>query len=419
MIGNTRWWPAAALGAVAVIGLLGFAQMGPSSQTEPLLLAGRPECPHDWDFKAQQMAIVGSNIDVPEFHDCQRFIVVEGNDTSYQALYAIFAAETLRASRPFVLQAWIPVAEIYAEGRYPQLGISTPYSCLFLRRVTDTSFDARMLPLGSNADVDCRRVPDVQRGRQLTVHRTTVPWHFAPNDYPPVARWDWDSVHSKQYIGVNCGDAWCEVGDADLPAWQPPTGVQLGNNRKALRTRLIKGWYDEQLVAIRDGQGRTITSAMRGIIYPHAELDDHSQMDAFDQRWIPVADVALEVPPGTPASIPQQYKARMNLDITQPGAGLVGGSLNRIALCRGTAARCGVPEPNPTCSGDPPAWWSRIEPANGGEAKFYCVVRRGHGRLAATIPGHRVPGTARWRWMASDEGTWNACVQGCCEVGGT
>ncbi len=69
--------------------------------------ADRPECPQKWDsiplressragiyvVPTSGLAVPGPNTNIPEFHDCQRFIDSRGSE--FEALYAIFAASRL------------------------------------------------------------------------------------------------------------------------------------------------------------------------------------------------------------------------------------------------------------------------------------------------------------------------------------
>jgi hypothetical protein len=87
-----------------------------------------------------------------------------------------------------------------------------------------------------------------------------------------------------------------------------------------------------------------------------------------------------------------------------------------MSLCKGDA--CVPPEQLaslPPCAGEV-HWWTRVDPAGGGASKYYCATRRGHEDLSFGGVTFDVPATARWRWRASDEGTWEKCLQGCCET---
>lgn len=376
-------------------------------------LAGRPECPHDWDFKRGQMALVGQRINVPELHDCQRFIVYEGESAKYQALYAIFASDSLASFDTLATVSVRAAAEVYAEGTYEPLGIGATYNCLYLfRKAGPSTWRAIMAPV-KDAQVDCR----------ILVNPETLPSHkeldvivthhsgFGGADYPPVARWDWDSTHKEQYIGITCGTAFCQVGDtgfAPSAGFPDPGGA---SSLKQRRTRVIRGWYDQQFLATFSPAGKTIPSRIRGTIFPDSGLGDYT-IGTFTKRWVRVAEVLLAAPATLTtedAAVIKQYKDSMNYDATAAG-----GRLNSIWLCYGRKSDC-VPTSAfaavGPCDGDG-MWWARIESTHGPTDRMYkCVARRAHDNL-----GFHVPGTARWRWLASDETTWKRCDNGCCEV---
>jgi hypothetical protein len=372
---------------------------------------GRPECPHDWDFKAGQMTAVGPNINVPEFHDCQRFIRYILGQPRYDSLFAIFATDSLKNLDTLLTQldtggtgtVALAAAEVYAEGVYLELGIRTMFSCLYVYR-THGVWGAKMVPVG-RAERDCSQPvnPIALPGITLEVRPKQIKG-FSELDYPAVARWDWDREHHLQYIGIKCGAAWCEVGQRgfvstpwqDLPLTVPP---------HERRTRIIKGWYDQQYLADTLPDGSTKPSTIWGSIYPDSGLDGYDTLNAFTPgNWVHVAEVALEDQSGS-ANPSNPYKKRRNLDLTQPG-----GRLNSIYLCRGKAC---VPSTPLICDGEG-QWWAKVVGAmdtDGSHAKFMCAVRRPHDAL-----GRHVVGTARWRWLASDETTWKRCDNGCCEV---
>jgi len=379
-------------------------------------LAGRPECPHDWDFKRGQMALVGQKINVPEFHDCQRFIEYVRDTARYQALYAIFASAELDHLDTAATDSVSAAAEIFAEGKYPALGIISTYSCLYLFRKDSSpgSTWRAIIAKVAGPQFDCRTQvnPDTMPDRkELDLIRTQVPG-FGYQDYPPVARWDWDGEHRKQYIAIRCGDAMCQVGEPDFT----PSGGFAdpgGPSKKLRRTRLIKGWYDQQFLATLSPGGKTTPSRIRGTIIPDSGLGDYDTVATFRRgRWVRVAQVLLEAPASltaADAAVIQQYKNSMNFDATT----VAGGKFNTISLCHGRKKDCIPPSfvsgAGP-CDGDG-MWWAQIESTHPNDYVFKCVARRAHDNL-----DFHVPGTARWRWLASDETTWKRCDNGCCEV---
>jgi hypothetical protein len=459
MRATASWW--AGLSVMAGL-LVGGATLFPPAQSGSgeAQGGGRPECPHDWDAKSGQFEEVGPIRDIPEFHDCQRFIVYQNGGPQHDSLYAIFAvadlagieerlASTVSCAECFVRlggRERIPPAEgfqplrerattlgvvaarVYAEGNYPPLGIQRMHDCLYLFRA-DTLWGALMMPV-KDANSDCRKPidPAIPWGTELEVRRV-VTSGMGADDYPAVARWDWDSAGREQYMGVKCGAAWCEIGkpgfvSSPLPRVDPNVAGLLG------RTARVKGWYDEQYLAVVDDEGNTTPSLIRGRIFPALELDRVRQTDALLAKWTVVAWIMVDTLPMAGSSSPGlspggistlqghvgQYNARLNFESrVEARATVVRRELNQLEMCHGTFDQCEIPRSDRTqlenCDTDG-QWWARVM-APSGRMKYLCVTRRGHENLRDTFP---VPGTARWRWMASDEGVWNACGQGCCET---
>lgn len=390
----------------------------------------------------------GPITDIPEFHDCQRFVREDGD---YDALYAIFASfmlpqltsiwqdtlEIIPEARPFV------AAQIYSwGGSYPSLGIAPGFNCLHLYG-TAVAPRAKMVQHGPEnprcreEHTDGTRSSATSIGEKTLYVRRTALGNFAPYDYPPVARWEWDSVGRRQYIGIACGAAWCEV--YSWPSLtSAPAYSALGISPTALRrTGEIKAWFDEQQLAVAppgapDFQN-VVPSRTRGTVFPDPALGGYT-MPAFG-RWLPVAYVRLTGAGWPPVAPPQlhsdgYYRTAFGFLQVSPGViGLERRGDTRVDLCRGqcpglparfsrptlSAAACGRWPTNDPLQPQPPQdprerWWARITNARG-DTLYKCVLRRAHEGLQI-----RIPGIVRWRWMANDETLWVACTQGCCEL---
>lgn len=415
------------------------------------------ECPHNWDSvfvvtrKADPIVVMpglpswfpGEITNVPEFHDCQRFIeVTRLGERSYIGRFAIFAdhrldslelrLDTLHVSQPCpgvktcpgagVVTTALPAALIIAEAPYEPLRITQFGAyCLLLYRDSNR-WRAKIVFMGTDVPVpiDCQSDVDATEiGTELTVKARTE--SSLPDDghYPPVARWDWDYAANQHYIGIKCGAAWCEVGNPGGFTSSPvrPEFVQAPD-AASRRTVRIKGWFDEQYLAIPSVGGWTRPSNILGRIFPDPNLGDLNRGDSFDGRWVRVARVSLEVGrarfPSMDPRNPLGYGDKYNFHLTD---GL--DRLNEIELCAGDRKACrGVPrEVSDSCRDtiDPP-WWARVRGARdrSGDPYHYVCVKRfpvGDGNI-------RIPGTVRWRWLASDEGGWIRCIQGCCEMSG-
>lgn len=373
---------------------------------------------------------------VPEYHDCQRFIDSSG---AYGSVYAIFAAYRLRRLDSASVGEQLPVGTIYTpDGTYDALGIKPGFNCLFLTRSAG-KWSAVMVHRGQGRTAAaCNRQDSTSSnpltGQPLDVIMRVVgpvfPPRFRPNDYPPVARWDWDSVNRKQYIGIRCGAAWCEVG---APGFQPsppydgptlvfdrtPAGALPARMRD--RVQLIKGWYDvQQLAAANDGSSQH-PSSVRGTLIPSPVLDTVNwrgqsfALKFYRNRWIHVAFAILDADYG-------KWNLRRGT--------------NKILLCYGSAdtTSCSIPVPAPSegplttsltsCPPDPTDktlhWWAKTVSATG-DTSYSCVKRMDHlaqvgAFMGALGPGaqYSIPGAARWRFLLNDESTWVSCPTGCC-----
>src|SRR6185295_11680520 len=110
--------------------------------------------------------------------------------------------------------------------------------------------------------VQCPRVANPSsfppgRTTQLAVVLSPLGVFGTPSEIPAVARWEWDAARKVQYIGLRCGIDWCNIGPASPggaalftpadPYIAPPT---TGAPMAADRVRAVKGWYDQQRLAL-------------------------------------------------------------------------------------------------------------------------------------------------------------------------
>lgn len=410
--GVARWIAGALVATVAVVSIAAC----PGGNPPPPDAEGRPECPQDSVFIVNKykndrgsftqivttIPVSGPITNVPEYHDCQRFAM--SPDPKYGPLVAIFANHGLDSMfpAPFDSSAQPPseaAAEIYSwDGDYAPLSIRKGFNCLYLHQ-TPNGWTALMTSVGDAND--CLQKP--ASGTPLGV--TSAKPSSDVNDYPPVARWDWDPQRHQHYISIRCGDEWCEVGpmagfaaSASHPATTLPDeavpGMGAPTSRERHRVLEIKGWYDEQHLAVADGSG-LLVGTMTGTAFPHPLLERLKAVGQFSLKWIPSAYVQLDSDPGP-------YKGKLNLDQ----------GLNTMYLCEGAFADCpGVPTgtTEPSCpDGADHRWWAKIISA-GGDSVYRCVQRRIHN-------GVEMPGAVRWRWKETDETMWVRCPQGCCTV---
>jgi hypothetical protein len=284
------------------------AILGTSLFTDP----GTPECPHEWPITLQ---VPGVNTSVPEYHDCQRFVVIKGGKLVYDSLQAVFVRDQLStvyadpsigvivptaaiAAVPAVsgaatiaAQVNVPIVTmgtaltnlhvpgdarlltigvVYSEGPYPDLGISRRYQCIVLLwsgGMAKAAYQAWMVPVADEGScLDANALP--YSGYPLYVDLITP----APGDVvPSVARWDWDSVTTKHFIGMKCPTGWCELHGQPLHGTSAPYVATSDLTGATGQVARVKGWYDEQFLASTAGWKAGL-DGVRGTLFPVPEL---------------------------------------------------------------------------------------------------------------------------------------------------
>lgn len=367
----------------------------------------------------------GRNTNIPEYHDCQRFIVNHGNGPVYDSLYALFASQHLDTifgdSQPQSVALGVvavPAAEILSlSGSYEPLHIQPGFNCLYLQR-RGTGWAAWMVPSGHH-EVACDRLQKpadfAAVEMELQVRQVDGLQGYQDHDFPPVARWDWDPRAGQQVIGLKCGTGWCEVGSPDGFSTMRPPALPAGLASAVQAERRvyeIKGWYDEQELASVENPLRP--SGVRGTFIPDPKLgelnDKHSTLantveSPFYDHWTRVAEAYL-------SADNQGYRDNFNLGMRTPD-----GRGSTFNLCFGGSGECSGADvahaiakscTNITSSGR--HWWLRIDDPDG-RPIYRCVSRMGN------PDGTITPATARWRWNLTDETTWVRCTSGCCQGG--
>jgi hypothetical protein len=338
--------------------------------------------------------------------------------------HVFFARANIGAPTPTTL----PVAEIYTYGSgYDPLGIGPNFNCLYLYFADNGNLVAKIvnMPLGPSLKACFEAVdPKTILVPELSVIRTSG---LPDAAYPAVARWDWDPVNEQHYIGLKCGAGWCEVGRGGTDG-KPMSLSPVYKSSSALTATPqevgVKGWYDEQFLAVAGTDGKLVPSGLRAAVIPHPKLKTHTPND-FRGSWRQVAYIALDTAPGS-ATAAKHYKDKFNFDPAPVRASM--DHMNSLSLCYGTRSDCQVPEPPAGLGCGPDTrlpftwrikrWWARINAANGGNPMYQCVIRRDH-QTAVTALGIEMPPTTRWRWLGRDDTTWDFCpAVGCCETRG-
>ncbi|HET9293482.1 MAG TPA: hypothetical protein VFO06_04245 [Gemmatimonadales bacterium] len=379
------------------------------------------------------MPLIQRIANLPEYHDCQRFVVpprpgrhVADSALRFGPLVAIWAADSLGSrfgdSAKKGPSLAVPVAIIHnldLNATYLPLQIQPGFSCLYLwhNGGSPRLWKARIVSLGPK-HAPCQDAVDPgSLGGPLLKVRAELPKKLSSADIPEVARWDWDSTEQKQFIGIRCAQQWCEVfdgrGKGSLSAEQRGinqaaihasaasiAGITngLGTENEGLRVVRVKGWYDEQRLDLRDSNGKPVLTNIVGTVIPHPALARAKLDGVRVGEWTPVAFI--------------------HLTANYPGKVPLRAGLSRVFLCRDTNGECQAPtdiacEPEPEDPAHPTAarskWWMRIEAADNSIA-YHCVRRRTHG--GKTIPA----AAARWNWYELDAKTWVQCGTACCTV---
>jgi hypothetical protein len=421
---NMSWkQPHVVLAAIALAAVLGSwacdREKGPGAGT-PSEVAQFPDslaCPDHDSFLAwrgdtsgsfTQVTLAGSTTLIPEFHDCQRLI---DDKHSFGPLVGIWVPEylpTVMDSLPDS-QTAIAVAVVHSwDGTYKELDIAQKWNCLYLFRKPGSGNElrAKMIPVGSQSDCDGRRPTSDLPPPYLDV-TPIVTAGMGPEDYPAVGRWDRDRHQPKHFIGLTCGAAWCEISKGKHGSSRQYS-LKTVTAPKKRRVFEVKGWYDEQYLAVPAASGGLEPLSFLGTLVPDPDLQDRD-LHAFEGIWVPAGTASLEAESA-------EYRAKLYISPgSLPNGYDAGANLTKVSLCQESGGMKCVFMPaseKPTCGGTTGQWYARIEEVGSVVRYHYkCVTRHDHSGLGRTIPG-----TARWSWQENDETQWWRCSEGCCTV---
>jgi hypothetical protein len=206
-------------------------------------------------------------------------------------------------------------------------------------------------------------------------------------DVPAVARFDTDAS-GVPIMSFKCLNRFCEVGvstesdvrtpdrltrrDQTRAEWDPAAG----GDRKVI----VKGWHDEQALAVRDQNLVWRSSEVRALIRPNPKAADYDAADFHDQ-WRTVG--AIEINNSVPAA--NKYH----------DWGLRKGN-NVVQFKYDT----------------PSAQWKvQIKTDSATVVPWKFIERTVHYDVT-------VPQVARFRWTAGDDGIWAPCGNACCKASG-
>ncbi|MFW6089007.1 MAG: hypothetical protein ACODAB_04585 [Gemmatimonadota bacterium] len=399
---------------------------GPASNV--VVTSGIRECPHTWMWEARDSVDSATTIEqemtsvtrgahhVPEYNDCQKFVVEEAGQSVYTAgQFAIFAAQDSGLIAALNDGAPVAVAVIFAEQAYAPLGIERNFNCLVLHGSGD-DWSAAMYPPNNRGIADCSGEFPEGGGHPLAVTPPAVPLPARQGHYAQLARWGYDLYNELYYMTVTCGEAVCHVGPvsgfevASTPT--PPTGSA---STMIQRVHEVPTWHDQQrLAALPSGPGSLQPTNVWGTVIPAPDLGQRNALADFRDRWVTVAEVEI-------STDHSDYTAKGFLGTADGNRNIVQSCVIEETTSAGggvTRSRCpDLPAdflPGGKCDATDDAstgqrWRSR-HIAVDGAIEYFCVKR-----YPLTVPGLDVPAAARWRWRADDEMLWYRCMQGCCD----
>lgn len=262
---------------------------------------------------------------------------------------------------------------------YTALQLVPGENCVFLKYFGKANKEWSAFVAPNPLGLDCIEMAKNAPANQADVPAFADGPSMSGKDYAPTIRFI-ESSSGGTLIGVKCGNRWCMIGanspSALLPRLHPPAnGSKYGTREE------IKAWYDEQHLALLTPSG-TIVPGPRASIEPVDRLED---IKDFSQKWIQVATVHLQ--DSASYAGPVRQSGSTGYDLHQ-GANPVwlhdtGG--------QHFEAYIGSIDPNVTTP----------------QRKFRVTGGQGH---------PYVPGTARFKFSATDEKLWVACLMGCCLI---
>lgn len=340
---------------------------------------------------------------IPEYHDEGRLPTVANRLGPMAHIYASpYLAGFTRRRQIFEqgmpgLLAAIVVVELDPDGVIPEtyrrLRLEGGVNCVWLYLANaspNTNYQAYVSTALPGKPCD-RTIPPVPRG-PLPVVAVRHPDFTASSDYPPVARFDVDASENLPVIAFKCLAAFCEVGPATPAGVRTPWGLSRSDQSKAVwnipvwagftmskaerRVRVIKGWHDEQHLAVRNGD-QWSRLKVRATLIPEPSV---STLDAADflNTWTRVANLLIH-------------------------DNLAGTKYARWGLRTGS---------NPLrIQSTGAGWQAEVYRAATDRVLWINTGRMVHYDAA-------VPPTARFRWTRIDDGIWVPCGNACCNSDG-
>lgn len=331
---------------------------------------------------------------IPEYHDEGRLPAGGNNLGPYTKAFASpFLASLTRKAQfvehgfPGALVAIVIVDEPKLNEAYPasysNLQLLPGTNCFWLFAETKNSkYQAFVSQVGEDMPCDRDAVPP--DAAPLGVDEQWEPGFPLSEAYPPVTRLDTDAAERLPMLGVKCGTAYCEIGVGPgvgkRPTWMPHAGGTPPREKK------VKGWHDEQRIAVRDAVTDTWhMSAVQASIVPVTSAADLDSSD-FHGRWQPVAKVHLGGLTASDKLFKWGMQNRWNLiEVSYDGSNW------QMAVTK-------------MVNENTPVGTRRVWPQNRTKRMIHYDAG--------------VPPTARFRFTGIDDGLWVPCGNACCRSDG-
>ncbi|HUF68763.1 MAG TPA: hypothetical protein VMM79_08890 [Longimicrobiales bacterium] len=320
----------------------------------------------------------------PQYHDCQDLIEVGRSDsliyTARAGVLATIEAQVIEDSA-FQVRNTVGIRVAFVQrlagADYANLRLDRDSACIYVAAPDPAEGrDWRAAVIECSGPVV--NWPDVPDDRKLRVNRLTYPGHPQFNfvDYPPVARWEWDTEDSVQAYGFKCGSGWCLAG-----VKRPVVDMtEYGSTPE----EIIHGYRDEQFLAdsTHAVPSNGWPSGIWAVLVPHPRLRvvTKARMKAAGGFPAGVVHVRGLDPTGNEHAT-RKYVAKYGFD---PSGGT---DVVRIFFSdtSGVSIRRGA-----------------------NEVKTRQMVYRNLG-----VPPFPA---VRWAWSLRDEDQWWPCPEGCCET---
>lgn len=322
---------------------------------------------------------------IPEYHDEQKLTDPSGR--TYGPLAEISAAPALgdldtvaEFDQAGAAGVWVAVIDVL-----PGLPLTPQYAALHLgygRHCVILSHDPASPPNAGwrgfvflQTDVACTHPAPPPAATELKVIAIVDPAFPNASDLPAAARFG-EAQNNIPIFGLRCAAAWCEFGPSNFQDRPPKHRTTPGNTLPPSRPANVKGWHDEQRLAVPRPGGGLEASTFYASVTPIANLEhtDHTNFQSFQQ----IATIWLSADPPPNSDYATKWHLRRGATVLEMRADATGTT-----------------------------WQARIR---GDTLSRLLVHRADHGA------GAIVPGTARWRWSDQDEYIWVRCSTGCCSV---